>query len=247
MKKSNVKFGIISDIHGNLEALDAVLELLRSEGVDQILCAGDVVGYGPDPAACIERVRQHHIRCAQGNHDEAVASGGHAERMLPEARQAVEWTYRQLNDEDLAWLDNLPRTIEMDGVTVVHASLIPVPRWAYIIDEESALLHFLFQDAPIVFNGHTHVPLLVQHRSGERPRLDLLRSTFIPRNRRLLVGVGAVGQPRDGDPRAACVIYDPAEHFIELRRVGYDPSPTQKKMLRSGLPEPLAFRLVIGR
>jgi len=242
-----VKLGIISDIHGNIEALDAVLELLDSEGVGRIVCAGDVVGYGPDPAACVERVRQHHIPCAQGNHDEAVAAGGHAERMLPEARQAVEWTYGELDAEHVSWLSGLPRTIELDDCIVVHASLIPTPRWAYIIDEESALLHFLFQEGPIVFNGHTHVPLIVQHRSGERPRLDLLRSTFIPRNRRLLVGVGAVGQPRDGDPRAACVIYDPAEHFIELRRVAYDSAPTRKKILQVGLPEPLAFRLAIGR
>jgi len=242
-----VKLGIISDIHGNIEALDAVLGLLRSEGVDQILCTGDVVGYGPDPVACIERVVEEDIRSARGNHDEAVAAEGPATRMLPEARRAVEWTKAQLTPAHRAWLRDLPSVLDFDGCLVVHASLIPVPRWAYVVDAESALLHFLFQDVPVVFNGHTHVPLLVQHRSGEAPRLDLLRSIFTPRNRRLLVGVGAVGQPRDGDPRAACVIYDESEHFIELRRVAYDNIRTQEKILRTELPEALALRLLVGR
>ena len=242
-----MKFAIISDIHANYEALRAVLEVIHGLRIEHIYCAGDIVGYGPDPGRCIDLVRECGIVCVQGNHDEAVAQGHPREQMLPEAESAVYWTHAQLDADQVQWLAGLPHRVETDFFQVVHASAAPNPPWLYVVDEESALLNFLFQDVPLVFNGHTHVPLQVRHASGRRPQLALLHSQLLPRRHRLLVGVGAVGQPRDGDPRAAFVVYDARSKFLQLRRVAYDFSRTQARILAAGLPEMLAKRLTIGR
>ncbi len=242
-----MKFAIFSDIHGNFEALRAVWEVIHSLRVDRVFCAGDIVGYGPDPVRCIDFVREHGIACVQGNHDEAVALGGPQDPMLPEAEAAVYWTHAQLDAERLGWLAELPDRVETEFFGVVHAAAAPHPKWLYVIDEESALLHFLFQDQRLMFNGHTHVPLQVIHRPGKRPQLSLLHSQLLPRRCRMLAGVGAVGQPRDGDPRASFVLYDPRTGFLQLRRITYDFSRTQARILDAGLPEMLAKRLTIGR
>lgn len=242
-----MKLAVISDIHANLEALQTVLRAIDDLGVDRIWCAGDVVGYGPDPGPCIDLLRERGIETVCGNHDEAVVRGEPRDRMLPEALQVVQWTRTQLTPDQIDWLASLPPLRVLPWFELVHASLIPDPPWAYIIDEEGALYHFAYQDCPLVFNGHTHVPLAVLHRSGQRPRLSILQSMFLPRRHRCMIGVGSVGQPRDGDPRAAFVVYEPENCFLEVRRVAYDFARTQARILRKGLPELFARRLAIGR
>lgn len=242
-----VKSAIISDIHGNHDALRLVLDIISALGIETVYCAGDVVGYGPDPGECIDLIRGRGIPCVMGNHDEAVATGRPRDRMRAEGLAVVHWTRSQLRDDQIQWLAGLPECIETEHFQVTHASTAHTPPWMYVADSESAVLHFLFQDIPVVFSGHTHVPLLIRHCSGQPPRVDLLESQLLPENHRFLVGVGAVGQPRDGDPRSSFVIYDTETNFLQLRRIAYDFTRTQARILTAGLPEMLAKRLTIGR
>ncbi len=243
-----MKLGILGDIHGNLAALQAVLEAFDTEGVEKIFCAGDVVGYGPQPRECIELVRERKIECAMGNHDEYVTQLGRDDwRITEDAKIAIVWTQNILSSKELQWLACLPRLVRYKGVEILHGSHVPSPRWRYVLNERTAAENFLFQNNLLTFNGHTHLPLLVKHRSGSAPVLTHLRSFYVRPGQRFLVGVGSVGQPRDQDPRACAVVYDTESDHIRLLRVPYDIDATRKRIREAGLPESLAVRLAIGK
>ena len=243
-----MKIGIISDIHGNDAALQAVLRVLEHHGAQRIVCAGDVVGYGPRPSACIHTLRTSDIDCVRGNHDQYTVLERHdALRIQPEAREVIRWTRDHLSAEELDWLENLPMVRHVNGFALIHASHVVFPRWPYIVNENQAMDNFLFQRVRLAFNGHTHVPLCVGHDPGGRAQVGLLRNMFLPRRRRLLIGVGSVGQPRDGDPRASCVLYDTDHQYVRLLRVEYDIAVTQQQIRDAGLPHFLAERLSEGR
>jgi diadenosine tetraphosphatase ApaH/serine/threonine PP2A family protein phosphatase len=238
---------IIGDIHSNLEAFRAVLDdAVRHEGFDRVWCLGDVVGYGPDPVACIALLRRHDHLCVVGNHDRAAIGQLDTRDFNSHAAAACRWTTTHLRAEDVAYLSRLPETLTEGNVTLVHGSLRR-PIWEYLLSEEAARATFELLDTACCFVGHTHVPCLYR-LIGEEPRLESLREgePFELGVERLIVNPGAVGQPRDGDPRAAYVIYDDASRTLLFRRVEYDVAATQEKMRRVGLPSRLTERLAVG-
>lgn len=241
-----MRIGIIGDIHANLEALSAVLEALDESSIDQMLCAGDVVGYGASPGECIELVREREIPTVKGNHDEYTCQIGADWHIHPHARTVILWNQQALDQGCLDWLESLPRIIRFEDVQVVHASHTLWPPWPYVMNPKTAVASFLFQSSRISFNAHSHVPVYVWHQSRKRPEVEMLRNMFLPRKHRVLIGVGSVGQPRDGDPRACCVIYDSAEKSVRIMRVPYDIERAQAKIREAGLPDELARRLEEG-
>ena len=242
-----MRIAVFGDIHGNVQALDAVFKALEPVRADVYLCTGDVVGYGGNPCECIERLRERQVTVVRGNHDEYATSPEVARDIQQDALTAIEWTRARLSAEHLAWLRELPMAYSRNGISAVHSSHAPVPRWSYVISERAAAVNFLFQSTRIGFNGHSHLPLYVGHQARQRPYLTMLRNLCIPRKQRLLIAVGSVGQPRDGDPRACCVICDTTEKSLRLLRIAYDVEGAQKSIRKAGLPEDLALRLAAGR
>jgi diadenosine tetraphosphatase ApaH/serine/threonine PP2A family protein phosphatase len=248
-----VRYLVISDIHANLEALDAVLGAMRAQQFDHALVLGDLVGYGADPNAVIDRVRSlSPMTIIRGNHDK-VASGLEAgDSFNLVARSAVQWTYETLTPGNLDYLVNLPAgPIAVDDqVEICHGS--PFDEDAYIFDELDALRAFEASSRPVCLFGHTHVAIAYK-RLPDRLEMpagpgdtDQVR---LPLNgdARYLVNIGSVGQPRDGDPRAAAGIVDTTTRQIELYRVRYVVEEAQRKIRAAGLPEILARRLALGR
>ena len=239
---------IIGDIHGNVDALWATLDVIDRLAVDDIICAGDVVGYGGAPSECIDLIRGRAIRSVKGNHD---AYAVHPENMTAavreEAANVISWTRSALTVELLEWLDALPASLDGDDFQVTHASNQPFPEWHYILSPRRAAMHFLFQKKPLSFTAHSHVPLLGMHQPGHHLTLELFRNLIIPTNVSVMVGVGAVGQPRDQDPRASAMLYDTDKRSVSILRVKYDVVAAQNRIREAGLPESLASRLEWGQ
>lgn len=236
-----MKYAILSDIHSNLEALEAVLADMKHQHIHHGVCLGDIVGYGPDPSECLEIVRKLKWPTVRGNHDHHAA-----EKMLPDwfskvARAGLEYTRSKLTKEQKKYLGKLPFTLESHGFEIVHAALSEPEAWPYVFDGLEAELHFAAQKKQVSFCGHTHQPCIWQHD----------RKLFFPGlgNRKLtgegkfLINAGSVGLPRDGDPRACYVVYEPKQHQIKFRRVEYDTSITRHKIIVAGLPAELAAKL----
>lgn len=242
-----MKIGVISDIHANLEAFRTVLAALDQERCDRIVCAGDVVGYGPCPQECVDLVRERRIPCIMGNHEYWCLDGGREWGINPDAREALQWTRSALSAEALAWIAALPRTLLCSSLEVVHASHAWYPRWPYVLDEGRVLANFLFQSTLYTCHGHTHMPLVAVHEAGHRPKILKVHDVILPKRARCLVNVGAVGQPRDGNPAAACAVFDSRTRSLRILRIGYDVQATQRRMTELGLPERLIARLSGGR
>lgn len=241
-----MKIGIFGDIHGNIDALTAVLDAFGHADVDRMLCTGDVVGYGACPKECIDIVRELDIPTVRGNHDEYTTEFGGDWRIREEAKHVIRWNQQQLPPGHIEWLAKLPRSYVFEDFIVVHSSLAWCPDWPYVLNQRTAIHSFLFQDQQLCFNGHSHVPICARHQDGTRPQIDLLRNFFVPRTQKVLIGVGSVGQPRDGDPRSCAVIYDTEQKSIRLLRIPYDVEAAQARIFRAGLPESLALRLAVG-
>ncbi len=239
-----MKYAIIADIHGNLEALQAVLKDAKEQGVDKYVCLGDIVGYGADPKECLRIVREMQIPCVKGNHDDYCSSGLNPDGFNEGAKTAILWTRAQLNEEELLWLKSLKFVRIMANFTLVHATLDGPQRWGYILDKLEAAASFPYQQTPVCFFGHTHVPLAFVRdtavRGGTYSRFK------IESGKKYLLNVGSVGQSRDGVPKATYVIYDLRSGYIELRRLDYDMETAMKKIIAAGLPEHLASRLTLG-
>jgi predicted phosphodiesterase len=240
-----MKYAIIADIHANLEALHAVLEDIKTQNATHYVCLGDVVGYNANPKECLKIVRDMNMPCVKGNHDEYCSTDGHLEGFNPNAAEAVHWTRDQLNEEERAWLRDLKYTKMVATFSIVHATLDAPDRWGYVFDKLAAAASFPYQTTPVCFFGHTHVPVafmrdtVVRGGTFSKFKVDPAKKYF--------VNVGAVGQPRDNNPKAAYVIYDMEAATIELRRVDYDIAAAQQKIRDAGLPERLAERLEFGR
>lgn len=240
-----MRYAIISDIHGNLEALEAVLQSIEEERIEKILCVGDIVGYGADPLKCIELVREKCSKCVCGNHDSAVIGATDIDFFNPFAKRAVLWTSEKLSETDINFLASLNLIEREDNFTMVHATLDNPKDWGYILNTFDAAANFQLQTDPLCFVAHSHVPVTYQKKDN-----FVSAHRFINKIRpdsQYIVNVGSVGQPRDGDPRAGYVIYDSKQQTLRLKRLEYDISKTQKKILDAGLPEILADRLSIGR
>ena len=240
-----MKYAIIADIHGNLEAFQTVLEDIKTQNVNQIVCLGDVVGYNANPKECLQIVRDMNLPCVKGNHDEYCSSEDALEGFNPHAAEAVHWTRNQLTTEDRQWLRDLKYSRMVGNFTIVHATLDAPQRWGYVFDKLAAAASFPYQNTQVCFFGHTHVPVAFMRDSVVRGgtyskfKIDVSKKYF--------VNVGAVGQPRDNNPKAAYVVFDVDAGTIELRRLDYDIPTTQEKIRAAGLPERLAERLEFGR
>ena len=251
-----MRFGIISDIHANLEALDAVLGDIDAAGVDAHLCLGDVVGYGPNPNECCERLRERGFITIAGNHDEAAVSNAGAEFFNPLAREALTWTQEALTPDNRAFLERLVRNKRFDGpaagglpggFALVHGA--PVFHFDYISDVVDAQRAFERVEAPLTFIGHTHVAeVYYQDLEGRAFQQKLLhggRIELAP-TYRYLINPGSVGQPRDHNPQASYAILDTATAVVEVHRVGYDVGSVRERMESVRLPAQLGARLAIG-
>ena len=264
-----MKYAIFSDIHGNLEALEVVLQLCRDEGVEQYICLGDVVGYNANPKECLDIVRElPNLTIVKGNHDEYASNGDNEmEGFNPHAKAAVLWTRAQLTDDDLRWLSELPMRLTIKGanMTIVHATLDGPDAWGYIFDVHNAADNFSYQFTQLCFCGHSHVPLAFSKRPiamGARPieeiplwasdndgsdvkTADMIQLP-VEQSVKYLINVGSVGQPRNRDPRASFAVFDTDKHIITRYRLPYDIGAAQNKIIDAGLPERLALRLAAG-
>lgn len=246
-----MRIGILGDVHSNLEALQAVLEAMRNDGVDHWLQVGDVVGYGPDPIPCIEIIQELGAHVCLGNHDAAVVGILDTDYFNEYAQQAVLWTRDHIRDEDREWLRALPFVIHHEVYTLVHGTLNEPEQFGYVMSPVEAKDCLRKQDTLLCFVGHSHVPAIYMERPEMTPHeLDVLYHGELEHDTqgcsKILVNVGSVGQPRDEDPRAAYALFDTETGHASIRRVEYDIATTQQKIRSAGLPEMLAHRLTLG-
>jgi diadenosine tetraphosphatase ApaH/serine/threonine PP2A family protein phosphatase len=245
-----MRLAILSDIHGNREALTAVLADQAARGCEGIVILGDIVGYGPDPEWCCDRVMELAAAGAtviRGNHDEAVTAGSAG--MSTNARASIDWTRKRLSPRQAQFLANLPMQAARDCALFVHASAQAPEDWIYVTNEATAAGCLRACQAQVTFCGHVHVPSLFSadlrgQVAGTRVRFGL--PSPLLRSRRWLAVVGSVGQPRDGCPQASYLVYDEAAGEVTFRRVAYDCGAVATKIRAAGLPEALAQRLICG-
>lgn len=249
-KRAILRFLILSDIHANWEALHAVLRDAESRRYQAVLCLGDIVGYGPNPNEVTAWVREHADVVIRGNHDKACCGAVAFDSFNPVAQCSSRWTRTELLDEHERWLFNLDRgPVLVEDFDLVHGA--PDDEDRYMFHEHEAEIGLLHANEHLTFFGHTHVQGgfigEAYRRHIEASRLNMLpRQMAIVPNRKYLLNPGAVGQPRDGDARAAYCIYDSSMRVVEFCRVDYDIRTVQEKILEAGLPEELAFRLASG-
>ena len=243
-----MRYLIISDVHSNLAAFEAVLADAGS--FDKVWCLGDMVGYGPDPNECVERLRDLPHICVVGNHDWATLGKLDTEDFNPDAKRACLWTRKQLSSSNLEYLETLPEAIVEEGFTLVHGSPRH-PIWEYILYPSIARANFEYFDSRFCFVGHTHVPVIYRHHPENPSKacdtlIPSLNDPLVLGEDRLIINPGGVGQPRDGDPRASYAVLDSDEHTLEYRRTPYPIEVTQARMMEKGLPLRLIIRLGYG-
>jgi predicted phosphodiesterase len=239
---------VLSDIHSNLEAFQAVIA--DAGPVDQVWCLGDVVGYGPDPNECVELLREHDHLCIAGNHDWATLGKLDLRDFNPDAREANLWNREQLTADSLAYLEALPEILVEGQFTLVHGSPRH-PIWEYIIYPSTAEVNFQYFDTPYCLIGHTHTPGLFRlENRDDNMKLDMVaprwNTSVAMAQQRLILNPGSVGQPRDGDARASYALLDTEELTLEHRRVAYSVEETQARMMKADLPLRLVLRLGYG-
>lgn len=244
-----MRYAVLSDVHGNLEALEAILADVDRERPDAVACLGDTVGYGPDPNECASRIQSLGGPVLAGNHDLAAAGTLDVSDFSPIARLAMEWTIGVVSSDTRRWLASLPARLETPHFLGVHGSPRD-PIEEYILDLPTSLAIFSEHPFSLCLVGHSHVPgAFVLEADGAVSARELPVGEAVPlvATSRYIVNVGSVGQPRDGDPRAAYVLLDAGAATVTLRRVPYTISATQEKMTARGLPVQLAQRLAFGR
>jgi predicted phosphodiesterase len=225
--------------------LEAVLADAAEQKCTHYVCLGDIVGYNAYPAECLERVRALECPVVKGNHDEQASMLDSGSGFNPLAEEAIQFSRDNLNEVDRAWLRDLRLQRQVRDFTIVHATLDTPHKWGYIFNQLEAAGSFSYQPTRLCFIGHTHHPrAFVRDGMVRNAQLDVLK---IESGKKYLVNVGSVGQPRDGNWRAAYCIYDSANEEVELRRVEYDLEGAQQSILKAGLPERLAERLAAGK
>ncbi|HEU5315301.1 MAG TPA: metallophosphoesterase family protein [Chloroflexota bacterium] len=256
-----MRCAILSDVHGNLDALEAVLaDAMQLGAVEELWCLGDLVGYGPQPNECVALLRERGAKCVAGNHDWAAIGKMDTADFNPEATEAALWTGQQLSEENRVYLDALPAQLLAGAAsefTLVHGSPRE-PIWEYLTHVSVARLNFDYFHTPYCLVGHTHVPLVFQRpqASEKVPQYRTLVPTTTAPVRlgahRLIVNPGSVGQPRDGNPHAAYMVYDSTAEggdgagTLTMRRVEYPVAAVQEKMRAAQLPSRLILRLTYG-
>lgn len=239
---------VFGDIHSNLEALRAVLADMDASGVRRRVCLGDIVGYAANPSKCLALVRALGCPVLKGNHDALAAGDDSLDEMRDIARIGLEFTRQKLTAVEREYLGRLPLVAVEDDLEFVHASLHQPEDWNYLVCHAALKEHFAAQSRRISFAGHTHVPC-AWHMSvdGEISPLGFRGRIELPKEGKILINVGAVGQPRDLCPKACYVVCDPKADWAEFRRVAYNVGATKRKILRSRLPPFAAQRLSLGR
>lgn len=241
-----MKFAILSDIHSNLEALLACCRKARAAGVDQYICLGDIVGYGADPVATLEVVMSlPGLVAVRGNHDEAVLNGRYP-GVGQSIQDSIRWTHQRLSAEHLEFIRNLPYVQTLNSAVYTHTALGEPGKWPYITEPEHAKQCMDTADQPLIFIGHTHIPrLYYETTQGLVKETDPNEGVAIPiyQQKRYLVNVGSVGQPRYGNNTASFVIHDTSNAEITFYRVAYDFTEAAKKILEAGLSPIFARRL----
>jgi diadenosine tetraphosphatase ApaH/serine/threonine PP2A family protein phosphatase len=245
-----MRYAIISDIHGNHQAMQAVKASLDRDQVEEVICLGDIVGYGADPGPCLGDVRAMCRQIVAGNHDHAVAGKTDLTYFNANARRAAEWTAGVLKSDERKFLAGLP--LSLDGACSnpcflsVHSTPEKPEEWHYILSIDEAEYQFERFSQTVCFIGHSHQPIFWQ-MSGQGECSIVGREYLrLEEGKRYIINVGSVGQPRDGDPRACYAIFDTERMELVIRRAEYDIAQAQQKIIKAGLPPRLAERLAMG-
>jgi diadenosine tetraphosphatase ApaH/serine/threonine PP2A family protein phosphatase len=241
-----VRYAIVSDVHANLESLERVLAAIEPD--ETLISLGDVVGYGPNPNECVRLLRERCAHAVLGNHDLAAVENFGVENFNSVARTAMAWTQRELDAESRQWLDALPYELRFPDFLLVHGA--PVRYFDYVLDKESAAASFKRTDARLVFIGHTHIAEYwdcAESGAVGHKHMQTGGELTLDPEKRYIIDVGSVGQPRDLNPEASFVRYDSERNCVQWIRYDYPIAEVQRKMRAAGLPEYLADRLVLGR
>ncbi len=240
-----MRFAILSDIHSNLEALEAVLADAKSQGCTHFVCLGDIVGYNANPKECLKIIQDLECPVVKGNHDEQVSIASSTEGFNELAEEAIDWTRAQLSPDDKAWLADLRLTRQVRDFTIVHATLDTPGQWGYVFNDLDASASFTYQHTSLCFFGHTHWPTAFVRE--DNVRRIAVGQIILSAGKRYFINPGSIGQPRDRDWRAAYGIFHTDRQVVEERRVKYDLETAQRKIRAAGLPDRLADRLAVGR
>ncbi|ERP31352.1 metallophosphoesterase family protein [Chitinivibrio alkaliphilus] len=245
-----MKTAFISDIHANIDALQCVFDDITQRNISSIICLGDVIGYGPRPNECVAAIRSQCEVTLMGNHDSAVFAPTANLNFNANALHAIVWTSTVISQDSLEFLNSLPLTYTKANYTAVHATPYDPYQWFYISSVEDALFNFNFFKTKFCFNGHTHVPGIIE-LNGDSHNIRIYKDQEFFYNQkedfRYIVNVGSVGQPRDGDSRACYVILDTDIGSLEYVRLSYDLDAYKKKMHDAEMPEFLIQRIEQGR
>ena len=242
-----MRYGIFSDVHSNLEALEAVLRCYEKESIDKYLCVGDIVGYGANPRECLDAVKRTVSACIAGNHDWALTGKFNLAFFNFYAKAAVISNVGELPKEEKDYLDNLGLIFSNDDLTLVHGTLNEAQNFNYLTSKEQALDTFKLMKSNICFVGHTHIPQVLEFNAKADISQLAAGNLKIKKNKKYIVNVGSVGQPRDGDPRASFAVFDADRGEVLIKRVAYNVKKAQEKILGKGLPDFLASRLSTGQ
>ena len=242
-----MKYGILADIHSNLEALESVLADLGGRNVDELLCLGDIVGYGADPAECLRLVRENCGTVICGNHDYGISDEKTHEYFNPDAREALLWTEEVLSEDEKDYLKGLEIKKTVENCLLVHSSPLFPREWKYVYDTRDAGNNFFGFDEEICFLGHTHVSSVFTFNEDDGSCRPLPGpAAFLTPRLRYMINPGSVGQPRDGNPEASFAVFDSSARELEIVRTPYDFKAAAKKIIKAGLPRKLGMRLGLG-
>jgi len=245
MTQPTQRIAVMSDIHGNLEAFHSVLADIDAQQLERIVNLGDIVGYGPEPEACVQLLRQRGIATVLGNHEHGLVEASARNWFNPQAKKALDRTRALISDDTLMYFRTLPRTLTVEGALFVHGCPPGlVSKYLYELDINALRETFALYDNTLCFVGHTHELELISLVNGDVARKDLGKGVCAldPANRHL-INAGSVGQPRDGDNKAKYIVWEPAAARLEVRYVAYDIAKTAARIMEVGLPTVYADRL----
>ncbi|MBI4666497.1 MAG: metallophosphoesterase family protein [Nitrospinae bacterium] len=242
-----MRYALFSDIHSNIEAFEAVLADIDRNEADRLLFLGDIVGYGPSPNECVEKLLHTANLSLGGNHDWAVVGKTPDDYFNPYAKQAVDWTASVLLDEHKEFLKRTKAVDRFDGFQVAHSTPYRPEEWHYIMSQKEALENYDSIDGQLCFIGHSHQPLILEYDDATRVRVYREKQYQLKPDKKYIINIGSVGQPRDSNTQACWVLFDSENSLVTYNRVPYDIAAVQKKMADVDLPRYLIDRLALGR